>query len=473
DETGTCNPELDDPTKRNELLSADGLQSLSQRINQMKLIDGRFDSKLARAIVDPRTLWPKSNEMNAASSLYESLFSDDSTVGQVRRELSAMTNVRQTELLNLHAYFEAADFREVVQYFADCNDARLALIQQHATYDGPYIKTPNVVVSWHNDLFGRIFQTGGHNLSSKTTSILQNPAIPKGKIKLEWDVVTLSPEDSAGSGAVARFLERNRGTYDLRTVDGRGQMIARLEALIKETPRTVEPMPRALSIDTTVASVERGLQPSHLPTNARFIGWRGNSPSPEQIASLSREAQQAGADIYLAKQEGGYIVFHASGKPPTFYNTHFAADAQLKTQALVLKTAAAQTDRSGNVVVATSSSVPRGEVEGIKLRASARSAAAGAGAGDGGRGGFFEFLEPNREPGRGNQFWYQSARRDKLDSHRLQLFGKDSAHLRKTLVRTDADWQRARVEELPTESLANGSERIGQKITVPFTVADD
>jgi peptidoglycan hydrolase-like protein with peptidoglycan-binding domain len=428
-----CKFELTDNKKTSDIFSAQNIQKVQAELKYWTTIDGSFPSRLAKAIINPQASMAPSN-------------------------------------INLVAISLSEKFSDLIQYFENCSDVRAAMVDSRAAFAGSYMKTPTIVESWGKTKDRFWLFVGGHNLWSETTKVLPDASVLKGRVEIDGNVLRINPEDIGKADALERYFARNKVKFQLEDPAGRADFARRLEDLIGAVPQRVEALSQAIASPPKTA-LARGLLPEQLSAQTKFIGWRAEAPTPAEMNALRAEAQRTGADIYLSKGDEGYIVFHASGKPPTVYNTPLAVDAQLKAQGLVLETAAQRGQSTGNIVIATSPRIPRGEAEGLRLGAEVRSAAGTAGRGGGGGGGrtFIEFADDGEFGGNRRQFWYQS-KDEGLGPKKIQLIAHDEAAAQRVIMRIDANWRNATIEELPISELSGG-DRVGYRIVIPFEVA--
>ena len=256
----------------------------------------------------------------------------------------------------------------------------------------------------------------GRSTPSATTEVLPDPVVAKGTVIFEDGIVRLNPSDIGNADAISRFFARNGKKFDLEFRRlGRAELVSEMEKLLKTVPQNIQDMAPAIGLKPLEAGAPRGLTTAQLPPQARFVGWGGKQLTAGEMDLLRSEALVI-VDIYLSKGSDGYIVFHASGKPPEWFSVPLAADAQLKLEGLVIESAALKAESVGNVVIGASSSLSRGELEGMKAGAAARSGGAGNGGGGGkGGGGFFEFFGAG-DGGPRKQFWFTSGRRERCSA---------------------------------------------------------
>lgn len=464
-----CKSEVLIGEAESETLSEENILKLREYVNFLKELDSKFLIRLEKALVDRQSLFPPDDKITAeVQSHIRRIFSSSSEEEIMTGLISLKPDMRE-HVLNFHALLISAEFSKFVEYGADCDQVRASLVESRNAFDGRYMKTPTIVLSSRDGIYGQ-FITGGHNLWSATTEVLPDAAVAKGKVVLEDGVVKLNPDDIGNAGAISRFFARDGKKFDLELPSSRAEFITAMEALLKTVPQDIRAMVPAIELKSLETGAARGLTAVDLPPQARFVGWGSKGLTTAEMDLLRNEAKRTGADIYLSKGSDGYIVFHASGKPPMAFNVPLAADAQLKLEGLVIRTAASKGEDAGMVVIGASDKLSAGELEGMRASAALRSAGGSGEGGGGGGGGFFKFFEDGKEPRK--PFWFSSARREAARDPDLQIFdlAKDTPRTLKLLRRTDVDWSAAKVIDFAERNLMPHGQTISFKIELPFVV---
>jgi hypothetical protein len=446
-------------------------------LQQALVFDPRHIERLTTALVEPRALIPPSGQIAPIENEVRRVFAPAS-LDQISRRLNGLSPQMREHVLDFVALYSANEYEKAVELMADCGKIRDELVNSSRSFQRAYIKTPTIVVSWDNRLIG-LFRRGGHNLYSTTTKVLPDLSVPKGRIVLGANgELRLNPADAASSAKIAREYQRNITQANLRSPEGKAQLMRRLEDTLKSAPATVQDMTVALKRDP-VAGSGRGLTSKLLSPETRMIGDPEIRTAVSEMAVVQQRAAAEGADVILTRTPDGVFQVHCPGcRPPVSVRTGSRVNAHSEAASFAELAAAQKPARQGSVVVYSDASFSRAEMEAFRLSADTAQAAAGGG----GRGGGFRRTFFSAEPanggggigkesgGRGNakSLWYMGRDNSRSPWSLLSVSSKDSAEARKLLARTDAKWSEARVTEIKATDMEGGTTQVNHRVEIPF-----
>ena len=250
---------------------------------------------------------------------------------------------------------EIIELGELIRFFSR-KKSNIDIFNIASKYNPPSnIKTSTIIVSSYND--GNKFskKVGGHNLDSRTTRIIEDPNLPKGKVNVNQNSnevdIYINPKNASNSSALARIYAENEGKPDLEQ-----QLNSELSN--SQPPRTI-----AKALDPNRADGISGLSESEIP------GLDGESASiesgslkltNEQLEAIQAFAKEQNLDLYIELTPEGYLIFR--GYPPGFLQ------AQTSTTLIEVLDSGFPI-KSGKIHFRN---LPKGSVEGIKQTLAAR-----------------------------------------------------------------------------------------------------
>lgn len=219
------------------------------------------------------------------------------------REMDDLPDERLETMWNLMTDLSQSAF---VDMFADNYTALARAVYQRAEGgadpDG-WIKTPSVVVSWSTASANWV---GGHNLSSRISSLHADATLPAGQIR----VVELagqrrlyySPADSNKIQSSVRTLARSEGSAasDVEAVLRRNLSLASGE---------IRPLNAALRLGARDASAVRGMPPVESTRLVSREPWRFAGEIPSEHATALGRLNEAGVHaVVIERVDTGFVI---------------------------------------------------------------------------------------------------------------------------------------------------------------------
>jgi len=272
----------------------------------------------------------------------------------------------------------STDLNVAVEVFGNSNEAWQGLVAGQKDISYGFIKTPSIVVSKYNHMYG------GHNLYGRSVELVPDRSVRRGSFRYDTnkDVLLINPADRATAGAVARTFERFRNKYLVGSTNYKQRIARRIRSALAKPVGPVEPVKTALVRKVPSAGKTRGFGSTGRDVDRIVVGGRPVELNVAEAQRFTRIAKTSKAQVIVQKTESGHRVVYVGQGKLFATETATPADFQWAVERIVDHASRDLRGKVGNVVIITDGSMSWGDMEALHLTENARQNAvlkAGAG----------------------------------------------------------------------------------------------